>query len=136
MWFLIAMPVQAEQSISVMASFFTLHIDKDEDKTYNEDNNLIGFEYKVDDYYFYISTYDNTYGERSETIGMGYNLYENKYFAFDGLFGFATGYERIVPYIAPRTTFKYDLNKHVTIKTSYQMFGKAFIAMLGFEYKF
>ena len=136
MWFMIAMPVQAEQSVSLVASFFTIHVAKDDDKTYNEDNNLWGVEYKVDEWSFHLTTYDNTIDKRSETIGVGYNLLDYKYFEFDALFGFATGYKRVIPYVAPRATFKYDISKCITIKNSTEMFGKAVISTIGIEYKF
>ena len=136
MWFLIAMPVQAEQSVSLQTSFNTFHINKKAGWIYNENNKMFALELKRDRTYYTVTTYDNTRYKRSVSMGIGYNAYNSKYVELDGLTGLVSGYGNLKVYLAPRVTFKYGLTKRLSVKTSTTMFGKAVISTAGFEYKF
>jgi hypothetical protein len=60
--------------------------------------------------------------------------------SFDILTGAIHGYKEaplpVMPYIAPRVTFRYDLSDTITIKTTTQIFLTAVMATAGIEYKF
>ena len=137
---MISMPVQAEQSISIETSFFTTHVAKRDGWIYNEDNKLIAIEYKIDEWYYNISTYNNTQFDRTWTAGLGLNYFTYKAVSFDLLVGAVHGYKEaplsVMPYIAPRVTLRYEITDTITIKTSTQIFYTAIMATAGIEYKF
>ena len=141
MWFMIAMPVQAD-TFSIEFGVYTSHLDYAD--WMNEDNGLIGFEYRNGDIYYNATTFTNTYDDRSNTLGIGYNLLEYEFARLDILAGGATGYDSknmltifgIVPYIAPRVTLVKELTKAIAVKASVQQFWTATEITVGFEYKF
>jgi hypothetical protein len=133
---LLALPVQAEQSITITRSIFTTHIGVD--IPVNENNMLRGVEYRHNDWMVNTSTFINSYDDRTYTAGLGYNLVDFRFIEFDALFGVAYGYYKPVylPYLVPRLTFKYDLTDSLAVKTSVQVFGQAVMGTVSLEYKF
>jgi hypothetical protein len=132
---LLAMPVMAEQSISIERSVFTKHINHED--WMNEDNKLTGIEYKNNDWYLNASMFTNTFGDPTWTAGIGYNLITYKYMRVDVLGGVAHGYSiKPLPYAAPRVTLLYGLTPSLSVKTSVQVFYEALTGTVGLEYKF
>jgi hypothetical protein len=133
-----------EQSLSVQYGFYTNHIGYS-DIEYNENNNLIGVEYKINDWYFNIATYENSFYNRSNAFGAGYNLLSGYGFDFDVLFGLVTGYtdetkticaNDICGYIAPRVSYTFNVGENIGIKPTAQLFYNAVVLSIGAEYRF
>jgi hypothetical protein len=142
----ISFNLKAEQSLSVEYGFYTTHISESPSgEPYNEDNNLIGIEYNVNDWYFTVATYDNSFNNRSNAIGAGYNLLSGYGFNFDVLFGLVTGYtdeaktvcyDGLCGYIAPRVSYTFDVSENIGIKPTAQLFYNAVVLSVGVEYRF
>jgi hypothetical protein len=144
---IVSPPVCAEQSVTVEYGVYTTHLwDTYDDYDYNNDNNLIAFEYNNDRWYFNLATYNNSFNERSNAVGSGYNLYHGKSFDWDLLFGVASGYNseesktvcfgEFCIYAAPRVTYTYEVTRDWSIKPSAKLFYNAFNLGLGIEYSF
>jgi len=130
----ITQPILAD-SLSLELGLYTRHIHYQEGS--NEDNKLIGIEYKHKRLYFNASRFTNTYSDTAWTIGSGYNIIDYAPARFDVLGGVAYGYDKMkfLPYVAPRITLYHKIDK-VTFKISAQQFWDATEITSGIEIKF
>ena len=141
---LLSFNLYAQQSVSVEYGVFTTHLDDNYD--YNNDNKMVAIEYNINNWYFNVSTFDNSFYKRSYTVGSGYKFYSIYNFNFDVLWGISTGYHatparlpifgKIALYVAPRVTYDLDLTDNVAVTPSVKMLGSAVEIGVGAKYKF
>jgi hypothetical protein len=123
----------------------TTHIN--EKANQNEDNDFVSIEYRFDnDHGINASSFTNSYGGESYTIGGSYSLVEFKYIELGLLYGVVKGYEKdqldtnfssdYGVYVAPRLTIKYDISESWIVKASSQLFGNAVETTAGVGYSF
>jgi hypothetical protein len=143
----ISFSLKAEQSITFDVGVYTTHIYSDIE--YNEDNDLIGIEYKIGNWYINAATFNNSFYNRSNAIGSGYNIYSTHNVDFDVIYGLVTGYkdedgvddytfcnDDVCVYAAPRVSYTFDVSKHFSIKPSAKLFFNAVVLSVGAEYQF
>lgn len=115
----------------------------------NEDNKHISVEYTPDIYgiwYVNASTFDNTYYNRSYTVGGGVNVIRYYGLRLDVLGGVVYGYTKdelgslcvgkACAYMALRASYTYDINNNWAIKPSAKLLGYALEVGLGVERRF
>lgn len=137
---------QANESITVEFGVFTHHLTDVDSDSINEDNNLIALEYNIDKWYLNVATFDNTFHDKSMSIGSGYNIWSKYNFNLDVLWGIVGGYKEgdlkslcfktTCAYISPRITYTHHLYKCLSVKPSLKGFGSALTAAIGLECKF
>lgn len=135
-------------AFSLEHSTYTKHLDYEE--WMDEDNQVILIEYSdqyADETWIVnVSTFNNTYSERSYTVGVGFRILDTTYVDVDLLGGVVKGYtedQSYMPcssdyclYIAPRITAEYRFESNFYVKTSLQFYGKAIINTIGGGYYF
>jgi hypothetical protein len=144
---LVCTDTYARQSVTVDFGVYTTHIYSDIE--YNEDNDLIGIEYKIGNWYINAATFNNSFYNRSNAIGSGYNIYSTHNVDFDVIYGLVTGYkdedgvddytfcnDDVCVYAAPRVSYTFDVSKHFSIKPSAKLFFNAVVLSVGAEYQF
>ena len=141
---LLVIPRAMADIVSIERSVFTRHADYQD--WMNEDNNLVAIEYVRGDFGINISKFNNTYGNKSKTIGASYNVFSWKHLDIDLLAGAVKGYtkEQIrtvcsgewCAYVAPRVTIKQKITDSFGVKSSAQLFGRALSVTVGVTYEF
>lgn len=131
-------------SFSVNYGVNTTHINHEE--WMNEDNGLIAIEWMGDKHGVNASSFVNTYGNDTLTLGGSYSLFEYNFINLDLMYGIVKGYEeREIPtvidkdygfYFAPRFSASVDLYKELAVKASVQLFGEAVVTTVGLEINF
>jgi len=131
-------------TLSIEAGVLTNHLDHE--SWMNEDNDLIAIEYRQGKHGVNASSFVNTYGNQTFTVGGYYSLLNYKYIELGVLYGLVKGYESdqldtvftsdLGVYVAPRVTAKYDITDNVDVKVSVQLFGSAVITTAGIGYSF
>ena len=130
-------------TLSLELGVSTNHLDYE--SWMNENNDLVAIEYKQGKHGVNASSFVNTYGNQTFTVGGSYSLVNYKYIELGLLYGLVKGYESgqldtvftgdLGLYVAPRVTLKYDITERVNAKVSVQLFGSAVVTSAGFEFK-
>ena len=134
----------AAYSLSVEYGLSVDHLDYE--GWMNEDNDFIAVEYVKGKHGVNSSSFVNTFGRQTFTLGGSYSLYSNSFFDFGVLYGVVKGYNKgeidtvidkdFGVYFAPRVTVKYKIYKNISAKVSSQLFGSAVVTSAGLEIKF
>ena len=139
---LLSFNLYAQESIMIERGIYVTHLDSGD---YNEDNNILAVELNVDNLYFNISAFDNSFYDHSVSFGSGYKFYSVSGFNFDLLYGVVTGYKdhlltpclgMLCAYIVPRISYDMNLTERVAISQSVKLFGTAVVFGVGLKYKF
>lgn len=145
LWMLAGTAEAKEQSVMIDVSFYTQHFSSD-GYDYNNDNDILGVEYKTGDWYWNVASLTNSFYEKSYTFGAGYNVVSYDGVDLDILFGAMTGYYDtpinapcyfdLCYYVAPRLSYSVQLTEQLSIKPSAKIMLTAMTLAVGFEYRF
>lgn len=124
-------------TLSIEKGLFTRHARNR--RRFNEDNELIGVEITSNSLTLNVSSFINSYGVKTKSIGTAFVVTESGNFKLDVMTGILDGYtqEQIKTckgdycgYIAPRVTANYEY-KGIGVKASALVLGEALVITSG-----
>ncbi len=129
-------------TLSIEKGLFTRHARNR--RKFNEDNELIGLEISANGMTLNASSFVNSYGVKTKSIGTAFVLAESEHVKLDLMAGVLDGYTQeqvgackgdYCGYIAPRLTINRD-HKGIGVKASALVLGEALVLTSGIYINF